>query len=122
MAPTEVTDRASKSYSHGLTITSAVVKKGRPTVLQYSWTYEKRSDDGFAVMVYNLATKERTILDYFVYTRDHGKGKSGTWTVDITDLKDKFGKYLLLFTLTDAEDFWLPIAKGKPFYVKKGDF
>ncbi|KIO33449.1 hypothetical protein M407DRAFT_17709 [Tulasnella calospora MUT 4182] len=104
MAPTEVTDRASKSKSHGLTITSAV------------------SPGDFAVAVYNLATKERTILDESVFTRDHGKNHTGTWTVDITYLEDRPGKYLLLFMLIDFEDYAEVIAKGKPFYVRKSDF
>ncbi|KIO33447.1 hypothetical protein M407DRAFT_17707 [Tulasnella calospora MUT 4182] len=126
MAPTDLTDRASKSKSqYRFTITSAVVKKGRPTVLKYSWTYDpKRSyeDDRFAVAVYNLATKEQTFLDYHVYTHDHGKGNTGTWTVDISSLKDKLGKYLLLFVLIDFDDYVVVAAKGKPFHVRKGDF
>ncbi|KAG8939395.1 hypothetical protein FRC04_006622 [Tulasnella sp. 424] len=116
MAPTGVTVRDPKSKpaekaSSGLTITSAVVKKGRPTVVKYTWTFNPQKCPGdFAVGVVDVVTKKQIILDESVVTRDHGKNNTGNFTVDITFLKDKPG------------DFSEVIATSKSFQVKKSDF
>ncbi|KAG9037834.1 hypothetical protein FS837_001367 [Tulasnella sp. UAMH 9824] len=124
MAPTGVTDRAFATKSHGVTITSAAVKKGRPTVVKYSWTYNSKkspamfvtlscslprriveseyiASKSFFTFVFNIETEEQIPLGDSVITRDHGKDHTGTLTLDITELKNKPGKYLLLFVLLD---------------------
>lgn len=65
MAPTGVTVRDPKSKpaekaSSGLTITSAVVKKGRPTVVKYSWTFNPQKCPGECV--YSLLIQMPRIL------------------------------------------------------------
>ncbi|KAG9040584.1 hypothetical protein FS837_000427 [Tulasnella sp. UAMH 9824] len=126
MAPADLTDRKTKSgvKSSGIKITSvSVKKKGRQTIIKYSWTYEAKSTFEFAVALINLGTKEKYFLDMETRTRDHGKGNTGTATWDISFMKDyPLGIYMLVFQLVDFEDYAETIAKSKAFHLRKADF
>ncbi|KAG9040583.1 hypothetical protein FS837_000426 [Tulasnella sp. UAMH 9824] len=126
MAPADLTDRKTKSAvkSSGIKITSVSVKKGRRTMIKYSWTYDDAKSPGeFAVALINLGTKEKYFLDMETITRDHGKGNTGTDSYDITFMKDyPLGIYMLVFQLVDFDTWAETIAKSKAFYLRKTDF
>ncbi|KIO33469.1 hypothetical protein M407DRAFT_17725 [Tulasnella calospora MUT 4182] len=121
MAPTLLAARAkSQDSGNGLSITSAAVKKGRPTVVKYSWQFHDNSPKFFAGGIVDAASKEFILLEDDVETRGHGKNGKGTDTVSIDVLKNSPGKYVLV--LVDTDDYDIVFATSKAFQVKKSDF
>ncbi|KIO30144.1 hypothetical protein M407DRAFT_158505 [Tulasnella calospora MUT 4182] len=121
MAPTLLTARAkSQDSGNGLSITSAAVKKGRPTVVKYSWQYHDKSPKFFAVGVVDVSSNEYIHIQDDEETRNYGENGKGTDHVSISVLENRPGKYVLV--LVDANDFNKVYATSKAFQVKKSDF
>ncbi|KIO21849.1 hypothetical protein M407DRAFT_123215 [Tulasnella calospora MUT 4182] len=116
MAPSSFAARA----GNGLSITSAAVKKGKPTVVKYSWKFHDNSPKHFAVGIVEVSSHEFILLDHEVKTRGHGGNGKGKDTVSIEVLEHHPGKYVLV--LVDTDDFDIVFATSKAFQVKKSDF
>ncbi|KIO33733.1 hypothetical protein M407DRAFT_240900 [Tulasnella calospora MUT 4182] len=115
MAPSSVAAR-----SNGLSITSASVKKGHPTVVKYTWKFHDDSPKYFAVGIIEVSSHDFTLLEDDVETRGHGSNGTGKDTVSIEVLKRHPGKYVLV--LVDVDDYDDVFATSKAFQVKKSDF
>lgn len=115
MAPSYVAAR-----SDGLSITSASVKKGRPTVVKYSWKLHADSPTYFAVGIVEVSLHDFTLLKDNVVTRDYSDIGIGEDTVSIEVLKRRPGKYVLVLVAVD--DYDKVFATSKAFQVAKSDF
>ncbi|KAG8985855.1 hypothetical protein FRB90_004399 [Tulasnella sp. 427] len=111
---------SSQDSGNGLSITSAAVKKGSPTVIKYSWKFHDKSPKHFAVGVVDVSSNDFTLLESAVETRAHGSNGQGTDTESIESLKKYPGKYVLV--LVDTDDYGNRFATSKAFQVKKSDF
>ncbi|KIO21851.1 hypothetical protein M407DRAFT_28563 [Tulasnella calospora MUT 4182] len=104
----------------GLRITSASVKKGKPTVVKYSWKYNHKSPRHFGVAVVEMWGHEFTLLDDDVRTRRHGGDGKGKYTASIESRKDTPSDYALVFV--DINNRYNVYATSETFKIKRSDF
>ncbi|KIO33456.1 hypothetical protein M407DRAFT_17715 [Tulasnella calospora MUT 4182] len=126
MAPTVVVARAPKSKSAGSSnkagfkITSVSFLKTQPVMLLYSWTYERKSPDYFAVAIIKVDTDKIMVLETDKFAKGEGPTGELTTNVDISSLKNAPGKYVLAFV--NNKNFKDVLAESKAFQIKKSNF